>query len=472
MIRPSRVGFVVDHPTRDLPGGLLLADALARRGVETVLIPQYEQGVDVPLLALDAVVLNYARPVNLELAQSFAAAGTAVFVLDTEGGVLSEDGHSTPARLAAYIRESGYAEVLAGYFFWGSALHAAFVDGSGMEPSRLHPTGCPRFDFYSPDLRDLNPPKRTGHILVNTNYPLVNPRFVKAAGGDRAAIREVGYDDAFIDTLFAATAKVKDGVIATVRRLAADLPAQQFILRPHPFENSETYDIEFRGMPNVTVDGAGPVFDAIHGAKALLHLNCGTAIEALMLGVPPLAMEFLNVDALRAHASLPSRASLGIHAYEDLLVRLKSSDPGAGWDLDATYDAVARPYFHTNDGLASERVADVLADCCARAQGSPRPSLGLSLAASRSRPRIGQRLQSLSANIFGSALSGALRARWQPIRKGKEFFAADIDQTLAQLAAFRGGPAPRATRARHPLSGVPLASVLVTPERLSRATAA
>lgn len=470
---PYRIGFIVDHPTRDLTGGILLAAALARRGIETALVPQYEQGVDVPLLALDALVVNYARPVNLELVESFAAAGIAVYVLDTEGGVLAERGHSSPERLAAYVRDSGYGGALAGYLFWGPVLHRAFVENGAMPPERLHLTGCPRFDPYAPALRELEPARRRGHVLINTNYPLVNPKFVKGPGGDRAAVSSVGYDDAFIDRLFASTAEVMAAVVATVERLSRDLPDQPFVLRPHPFENPDTYHRSLGGLPNVTVDPSGPVFDALHGARALLHLNCGTAIEALMLGVPPLALEFANVDTLRDHASLPSRASLGVASYDELVARLRGDDPGAGLDIAAKYEEVAAPYFYRNDGLAAERVAEVLAaGCAAREAEPPRPRLGLSLAASRPSPRLSQRLQSWTANLVGSAAAGAARAALQPIRKGKEFAPSEIAGRLAALAAFRDEAAPLACRARHPLTGVPLASTLVAPARATQGLAA
>src|SRR3954468_23286725 len=142
-----RVGLVVDHPKRDLPGAVMLGYQLARRGASVVLVPMYEQAVDVPRLGLDALVVNYARPVNLDLMRSFAKAGLALYVLDTEGGVLAEKGGNSPPAMAAYVRGSGYADILSGYFFWGDRLHAAFNDNQAMQPGRLHLTGCPRFDF-------------------------------------------------------------------------------------------------------------------------------------------------------------------------------------------------------------------------------------------------------------------------------------------------------------------------------------
>ena len=72
-----RIGWVVDHPKRDLAGAVLAAYQLAARGASVVLVPMYEQGVDVPRLGLDTLVVNYARDANLDLMRSFAKAGLA-----------------------------------------------------------------------------------------------------------------------------------------------------------------------------------------------------------------------------------------------------------------------------------------------------------------------------------------------------------------------------------------------------------
>ena len=62
-----RIGWVVDHPKRDLAGSVLAAYQLASRGASVAIVPMYEQGVDVPRLGLDTLVANYARAANLDL---------------------------------------------------------------------------------------------------------------------------------------------------------------------------------------------------------------------------------------------------------------------------------------------------------------------------------------------------------------------------------------------------------------------
>ncbi|MGR6800555.1 hypothetical protein, partial [Aeromonas veronii] len=80
------------------------------------------------------------RPVNLDLMRGFARAGLALYVLDTEGGVLADKGGNSPPAMAAQIKNSGYADILSGYFFWGPRLRDAFLAADTMPPALLHLT--------------------------------------------------------------------------------------------------------------------------------------------------------------------------------------------------------------------------------------------------------------------------------------------------------------------------------------------
>ena len=198
-----RIGLVVDHPKRDLAGSVLLAYQLASRGASVVIVPMYEQGVDVPRLGLDTLVVNYARDANLDLMRNLFEAGLALYVLDTEGGVLAEKGGNSPPAMAAYVRDSGYADILSGYFFWGGRLHAPFHDNETMDRTSSHLTGCPRFDFAASDGERCSMANGAAMLLVNANFPLVNSRFTSKPGAEREAMIRAGWDGAYIDRFLA-----------------------------------------------------------------------------------------------------------------------------------------------------------------------------------------------------------------------------------------------------------------------------
>ena len=316
-----RIGWVVDHPKRDLAGSVLAAYQLASRGASVAIIPMYEQGVDVPRLGLDTLVANYARAANLDLMRNFAAAGLALYVLDTEGGVLAAKGGNSPPAMAAYIRGSGYADILSGYFFWGDRLHAAFNDNHAMQPGQLHLTGCPRFDFAAPKWRTLLDGERRGYLLVNANFPLVNSRFSSKPGVERETMIRAGWDGAYIDRFLADLKQVFANYLVEIGRLAVARPDRQILVRPHPFESEEVYRTALGRHANVVVDGAGNVLDMIQNAAAIIHLNCGTAIEAVLLGKLPIQLEYLNTPATAGHALLPARVSRPTHVVRGIARR-------------------------------------------------------------------------------------------------------------------------------------------------------
>ncbi len=286
-----RIGWVVDHPKRDLAGSVLAAYQLASRGASVAIIPMYEQGVDVPRLGLDALVVNYARAANFDLMRSFSKAGLALYVLDTEGGVLADKGGNSPPAMAAYVRNSGYSDILSGYFFWGGRLHQAFNDNYAMKPDQLHLTGCPRFDFAAPRWRTLLNSKRRGYLLVNANFPLVNSRFSGKTGAEREAMIRAGWDAGYIDRFLPDLKRVFADYLVEIGRLAKARPDRMVLLRPHPFESEEVYRHALARYPNVVVDGTGSGLAMIQTAAAVIHLNCGTAIESVLLENLPIQLQ-------------------------------------------------------------------------------------------------------------------------------------------------------------------------------------
>jgi surface carbohydrate biosynthesis protein len=457
-----RIGWVVDHPKRDLAGSVLAAYQLASRGASVSLIPMYEQGVDVPRLGLDALVANYARAANLDLMRAFAKAGLALYVLDTEGGVLADKGGNSPPALAAHIRDMGYGDILSGYFLWGSRLYEAFKAGGTLKPEQLHLTGCPRFDFAAPHWRSLLDGESRGYLLVNANFPLVNSRFSNRPDGERAAMIRFGFDAAYIDRLLADLTLVFKDYLVDIGRLAAARPDRQILVRPHPFEREDIYRAALGGHANVVVDGAGSVLDMIQNAAAIIHLNCGTAIEAVLLGKLPIQLEYLNTPATAGHALLPARVSRPVTSFEELLAVVDDIDGETKkFDFAGVHAADIHAFFHRNDGQAAERVADVLIGVNDRHQ--PFVSLSSALRGTRPNPSLGQVAKGAASLLFGSAATERLRTWFSPARQDKRIGPSDVKHLLERIAAHdRCDPSLFSVeRARCAKTGLPLASIAI-----------
>lgn len=443
----------------------MVAHAFAKRGVTCVLVPLYEQAVDVPLLELDALIINYARPTNFALVQGYADMGLPVIVLDTEGGVLAENGANAPHTLAAYVKESGYSKLLAGYMFWGTRLHDAFVAGSAMETQRLFVTGCPRFDYASPRWQGTLSYPRQGYVLVNANFPLVNPKFVRSPEHERETLIRTGWKPEYVDVMLSDQRDILRGFIDTIGRVASELKDRQFVVRPHPFENIERYQQAFAHCTNVIVDGNGSVLNVIRNAACLVHLNCGTSIEATMLRRLPVSMEFLNTTHMAAHSVLPSRISRDARSVEELLdIIVNVPHEAENFEFDENYRNLIYPWFHENDGDAAERVAEAVTKIIGlKPAMSAWGGVRRSLAASRRAPRAGQRLQAALANMVGSATVARLRSLAAPARKQKLLKRADVETQIRLITEHAGTSLPRVVAARHPWTGVELSSLTVQP---------
>lgn len=457
-----RIGWVVDHPKRDLAGSVLAAYQMALRGASVVIIPMYEQGVDVPRLGLDALVANYARPANLDLMRSFSEAGLALYVMDTEGGVLAEKGGNSPPAMAAHIRDSGYADILSGYFFWGGRLHTAFNDNEAMQPERLHLTGCPRFDFAAPRWRALLDGERRGYLLVNANFPLVNSRFSAAPGAERDAMVRAGWDGAYVDRFLVDLKEVFANYLTVIGRLAAARPDRAILLRPHPFESEQVYRDALGKHSNVIVDGTGSVLDMIKNAAAVIHLNCGTAVEAVLLDKLPIQLEYLNTPVTAGHARLPARVSRAVLSFDELLAVVNNLDEEtAKFDFAGVHAANIDAFFHRNDGLAAERVADVVVGADRRRD--PFVSLTSAIRGTRPNPSAGQIAKGAASLLLGSAVTERLRTFVNPARRDKRIEPSAVATVLDRIAGHDGRVPSQFSvkRARCKVTGIPLASIAI-----------
>lgn len=440
--RPRRIGLVVDHPLRDLDGLCLVAQLLTERGHEAVLLPFYTQHFDLPNLALDVLVLNYARPANRALVEAAAQQGIALAVLDTEGGLIPESGPTSATGIAAYLRSSGLDRRLALYLFWGEHLRNAVVEQTALPPARAVVTGCPRFDLarsLSGAVRDC--------VLVNTNFPVVNSAHAVEGEIDAAALRSVGFSEAEITDLAQTVLKVMLRVIEAVRALATALPTRSFVIRPHPFERTQPYETAFADLDNVTIERAGTALEALSRASCLLHVNCTTAVEACLTGVPPISLDFLNEPRLEAMARLPSQISHKARSLEeaaDLIDRASQLEAG-------TYPERIEPFFGPLDGNAADRVAEALATLpLAPAQTAP------------GQPSFRSRISRLLGRTLGSSAIEGCRTRIQPARCIKAFTASEARERVARFARGSAQTPAKVEQSRSAL-GLPIMALRVSP---------
>ncbi len=435
------VALIVDNPLRDLEGLVLVAWQLAAKGARATLVPMYDQGFDVPALAPDLVLVNYTRPNNSDLIKTYKAGGILVGVLDTEG-----IGGKSPEHFAEMVAGAGCGDMIDLYCVWGQSQYDAFLRRGTVPKARLVATGCPRYDFCAEPWRGALalPAKKPGYILINTNFPTVNPRFSTGTGHEIEAMVKAGFAEDFAHRFIADARLAHETVSAVSTRLARALPDVPFVLRPHPFESIEAY-AELASLPNVEVRQEGTSLEWIAASRLLLHQNCSTAIEATMLGVEPIAMEWFNTPALRLDAATKvsrladSEATLVQMVANILEVRVPSlPEPQQAFRRD-----ILRDLYLAIDGRAAERVAEAALSTICRARTgkappavAPPPSLR-GMAAHALRSALGHRMSGTLRRTFANA---DVERR----REGKVFTLDDVNRVLERI----GRVAPQGARWR------------------------
>lgn len=359
----TRIALVVDHPQRDLPGLLLVAFELCRRGAVCHLIPLNLQEQEIPALAPDFVLLNYVRMFNYELGRKLVRARIPIGMLDTEGGVWESPGSYTEI----LWRDRDLLRIVRPACMWGRFLASHMIDEGYFEEKQVSVTGCARFDFYHPRWRGILDPGRHDdasgrprHLLLNTNFSTVNPRFTTREQSIEYQHREYGWSYEAIQKIADAEDASIKGMIEIASRLATDYPRQPIVVRPHPFENPEPYRRALGAFSNVTINDSGPVQPQINAALAVIQRSCTTAIESAAAGVPTFSPQWLPAPFLMPMAE---EVSFRVSSYEALRAGLDGVLSGAyrpPKELQACIDRVIADCFHRIDGWSHRRVADAV----------------------------------------------------------------------------------------------------------------
>lgn len=410
MTSKPRVCLVVDNPLRDLDGLILVAWYLVRQGADVWLVPMYDQGFDVRAIGADLVLLNYIRPNNYQHALAYMHRGIKVGVLDTEGmaGKSSEE-------FAVIISRSQSAHLMDFYCVWGKGQYAALRAGNVIPEAKMALTGCPRYDYCALPWRNSlsRPAMAPGYVLINTNFPVVNPRFTSSSKEGKAMVSG-GF------TVETVTNYMRDAGIAfaamkaLIGRLVARFPHQHFVLRPHPFESTEPYTQAIQA-PNFEVRQEGTSIEALNHARVLIQLNCLTAIEAAAFGIPSLSPGWLDNPVL--HVPLSSQLSTTVDSESALVDSLTNLFTAPAAVMPRASTPLIDAYLY-NDGNAAERVAKVILQA---------------LAASRDTlvPPVSWRFQWLQAvrTMVGAACYNSVRDRFYTAairaRKKSKLFSAE-----------------------------------------------
>lgn len=452
-----KVLLIVDNPLRDLDGLVMLGWRLAQEGYQAYLVPMYDQAFAVDAIRPDVVIANYIRPNNLGLLRRYKAEGARIGVVDTEGAI----GQSADD-LAHYAGRSGGLDMVDFYSVWGEGQHRGFIERGLTLDGRLHLTGCPRYDYCGPQWRGAlaKPRVEPGFVLINTNFVVNNPRFSAGPEAERATLLRMGADPAYVEARVRDEERALKGVCDLMDALAKRFPDQRFVLRPHPFEDPDYY-APLTDNPNFIVRQEGTSIEWINASAAMIHLNCSTAVEAVMLGREALSPQWLDTPAL--HIAGPAGVSRHFDTPEALgdelerLLKGMAAAPSA--ELVQARDHVIREFYLAIDGEASDRIAKAVVDCLSA------PARTFVTAPQSPRARLVRLVQhGLGRNLW-FAMRERLDRDLKTRRAAKAFEARAVQELLTRINALGRGRQVEA-RAAGSAGGALGSSVLI--ERSAR----
>jgi surface carbohydrate biosynthesis protein len=361
-LRGKRIALIVDHPQRDLSGLVLLAFELCQRGAVCHLVPLNLEEREIMSLAPDFVLLNYFRTFNYRLGKWMDGARITFGLQDTEGGAWPT--------IDTYTRilwqDRALLRKARGVCTWGGVLAKHLIREGLLEASQVTVTGCARFDLYAKGWRgvivdaDDADCKRPGHVLINTNYSLGNPRFTTRAENIEYCHKEYGIPYETLVRRAGVEHVAIQETIGMAVRLATDYPERQIILRPHPFEDPEPYRRALRTHGNVTFGDRGAVHPLICGAAAVIQRSCTTAIESVAAGVAALSPQWIPAPAL---VPVAEAVSIPVESYPALRKSLDEIMTGTYQptpEQQSTIASAISDWFYRFDGWSHRRIADVI----------------------------------------------------------------------------------------------------------------
>lgn len=278
----------IEIAARELDGVLYLALHLAARGLPTLL---GERMVNRIVLGSGKPVIFFDSDQDAACNQAVLDAGGVVLNLNAEGLNLLD----APRVLENFLRIAPHVSRICA---WGKMQAALMRESLPAESAGLVTvTGHPSFDLAS---RNFLPYYRktaitqthgSDYILINTNFTCNHmmgfEKYLEMLG--RMPEWKIYRDPKFLAfkrRVAAYQRGLMEPFVELARFLARRFPERHVIIRPHPVENLDFYRKRVKDLPNVFVIRSGSVRSWIASARAVIHHDCTTALEALLMGKP------------------------------------------------------------------------------------------------------------------------------------------------------------------------------------------
>ena len=276
----------VEVPKRDLIGKTLLACSIAKNNIDVVLFEH--TFFDRYFWPKNSIYIgkNCFRtetPHNLKYYNKMKKKYVKVFFLDDEGGVYAgknekDYNEALKRRLDCQVLNKDDK-----IFTWGNYQKDYYIEKK--TKAKVTSTGYPSFIFLKKkyhkvfnklDLKITN--NLSNYILITTRFGEANP----LKKYDYYIGENSGSSNSINDKLSHLKEKsiLLPCFIEAIHELSIRYPDLKFVIRPHPEESIEIYEVFFAKHKNVLISNDGPVESWIRPAKIIISYGCTTLLQS------------------------------------------------------------------------------------------------------------------------------------------------------------------------------------------------
>ena len=165
-------------------------------------------------------------------------------------------------------------------------------------------------------------------------------------------------------------------MLGSIKLLAKRFSNYQIVIRPHPFESLNAYR-ELAKLENVDVRQEGTSIEWINHAKVLIHQNCLTSIEAVMMGCEPVSLEWFNSPAISEESSRKTSYQANSQVELETFVGelLVGRTPQLSSEQIEIREEIIKKRYLAHDGQSAKRVFEAVRKAMKGSVGSTKKNL-------------------------------------------------------------------------------------------------
>lgn len=291
---------------------------------------------------------------DYEVQQSALNNNNKVLYLHDEGGFYSYIDYKSSVRTTHPYSEKhkiGISKILT----WGEAQKDALLECQELKEKDIDTVGNPKFDlFYSSydwlDSKAIqNLQKEFGEfVLITTKFGGANSNEISDGKG---IIKKINKYQSFGEANATKMAFNKwrwdklnfANYVYLIQELANKFPQNNFVVRPHPSEDSEFYKNAFNQFSNIIVIREGDVRPWIKASSLMIHSGCTTGFEGTMANKPVINfMPEYDNDLSRFNIAIASEAGQPVKTIDHCINLVEKALNNQFEEFSSTYSDEAK----------------------------------------------------------------------------------------------------------------------------------